>query len=79
MADNSSEFHPTTMAAARVFDSIIHQIQGSNLNFKLQLSPFAADISIKKTPVKKMAGVPFAPCAQTSHADVVEDLIAKNT
>ena len=73
---NSSDFHPT-MAPATVFDSIIHQIQASNLNFKLQLSPFSADISIRKTPVKNKAGVPYPPKPHVLPA-AVEDLIAKN-
>ena len=47
------------MAAASVFDSIVQQIQLSNLNFKLQLSPFAAEISLKKTPAKNRWGIPF--------------------
>ena len=72
---NSSDSYPT-MAAAAVFDSIIHQIQASNLNFKLQLSPFAAEISIKKTPVKNRAGIPFP---LKNHVNEVDDLIAKNS
>ena len=47
------------MAAGAVFESILQQIQSSNLNFKLQLSPFAAEISLKKTPVKNRNGVPY--------------------
>ena len=76
MEFNSSDFHPT-MAPATVFDSIIHQIQASNLNFKLQLSPFAADISIKKTPVKNKAGAPYPPKPHVLPA-AVKDLIPKN-
>ena len=48
----------STMAAGAVFESILQQIQSSNLNFKITLSPFAAEISLKKTPVKYRNGVP---------------------
>ena len=53
-----SDLNPT-MAAHKTFDSILRQIQFSNLNFRIQLSPFAANISLKKTPVKDMSGTPL--------------------
>ena len=78
---NSSDSN-ITMAAATVFDSIIRQIQASNLNFKLSLSPFAANISIKKTPVKNRSGIPFPPrdilLAAGNTTKEVEELISKN-
>ena len=55
---NSSELNPT-MVAAEAFNSIVQQIQCSNLNFMIQLSPFAANISLKKTPLKDKTGIPF--------------------
>ena len=41
------------------------------------MSPFAADISIKKTPVKNKAGVPYPPKPHVL-PPAVEDLTAKN-
>ena len=56
----SSDINPT-MAASRKFDSILEQILSSNLNFQLQISPFSANISLKKTPIKDLSGVPVLP------------------
>ena len=45
-----------TMLAKKAFDQIIEQVQSSNLNFQLNLSPFSATISIKKSFVRDMFG-----------------------
>ena len=58
---NNSDLNSTMSAAAVAFDRIVQLIQSSNLNFKLELSPFAANISLKKTPVKDVTGIPFLP------------------
>ena len=55
-----SDFNPT-MAAYKTFDQILECVKSSNLNFCLQLSPFSANISIKKTAVKDKSGVPLTP------------------
>ena len=47
------------MVAAQTFDSIIQQTITSNLNFQLQMSPFSATISLKKTPIKDRSGTPI--------------------
>ena len=47
------------MAASLTFQHILTQIQDSNLNFQLQVSPFAAVISLKKSFVKDKSGVPL--------------------
>jgi hypothetical protein len=57
---NSSDVNPT-MVASRTFDSILEQILSSNLNFRLQISPFSANISLKKTPIKDLSGSPVLP------------------
>ena len=46
----------STMLASRIFDNIITQIQNSSLNFQIQLSPFAANISLKKSLIKDKSG-----------------------
>ena len=53
-----SDLSPT-MIAEHTFDSILQQVKNSNLNFQLQLSPFSANISLKKSPIKDQAGVPI--------------------
>ena len=59
----SSDFNPT-MVASRTFSSILQQIQSSNLNYQLQISPFSATISLKKTPIKDKYGAPLLPPPQ---------------
>ena len=44
------------MAASNMFDSILNLIQHSNLNFFLQISPFSAQISLKKSFAKNESG-----------------------
>ena len=45
-----------TMLASRMFDKILHDVQSSNLNFQVQISPFSAQISIKKSLLKERNG-----------------------
>jgi hypothetical protein len=49
------------MEAPAVFDNILQQIQTSNWNFKLELSPFSANISIKKSFIRNKAGTVLHP------------------
>ena len=75
-----SDLSPT-MIAEHTFDSILQQVKNSNLNFQLQLSPFSANISLKKSPIKDQAGVPipsqaFLPGAYS--ASVVAALTTRN-
>ena len=39
----------------------MQQIQSSHLNFKLELSPFCANISLKKSFIRNKAGMPLLP------------------
>ena len=70
------------MAASRTFHSILEQIQCSNLNFQLQISPFSANISLKKTPIKDKSGAlvpPLPSCLPRTSADAdLAALAAKN-
>ena len=53
----------TTMVAKRTFDYLLEQIQSSNLNFHLKVSPFSALISLKKSLVKDKYGkILLPPC-----------------
>ena len=56
----SSDIDPT-MLASKAFDRILQIIQQSNLNFALQVSPFSANISIKKSLVKNKSGCFLLP------------------
>ena len=50
-----------TMAINTTFASILNEIQLSNLNFCIQMTPFAAYITLKKSVQKDMNGVPATP------------------
>ena len=72
--------------AMSAFDDIICRVRRSNLNFQLQLSPFSAVISLKKSVVKNSDGVQIIPepkeieadndALQRSYADATEKLEA---
>ena len=59
---NDSDLNPA-MLASIAFETIIDKIRNSNLNFQLQLSPFSAQISLKKSLVIEKTGVPRLPRA----------------
>jgi chromosome segregation ATPase len=72
-----------TMITTRTFDNIIGQIQKSNLNFQLQISPFSAIISLKKSLVKDKSGSLLLPpdsqrSLQDSTGVELATLVAKN-
>ena len=45
-----------TMIATKQFNCIVNEIQNSGLNYSLQVSPFSALISLRKTLVKDLSG-----------------------
>ena len=49
------------MLALNTYESVIDQIRSSGLNFQLQLSPFSAQISLKRSLVKERSGVLRCP------------------
>ena len=57
-----------TMAANKAFDMILNCVQKSCLNYHVQLSPFSAVISIKKTLMKTLDGTPLFPKILESEA-----------
>ena len=61
-----SDFNPT-MASSKAFDQILESVKSSNLNFCMQLSPFSANISIKKTLIKDKSGVHLNPQIPIAH------------
>ena len=50
-----------TMLAENVFDDILDRIKNSRLNFHLQISPFSAYISLKKSLQKDRSGAVLVP------------------
>ena len=67
-----------TMVASHIFNDIIDQVQRSCLNFQVQLSPFSALISLKKSLVNDKSGNPVHPTMHLSHvpSDTMEELMA---
>ena len=57
----------STMVASKAFENILDQIRSSNLNFQLHLSPFAAQISLKKSLVKDKSGFLLSPPTATQN------------
>ena len=49
------------MAASTTFSSILNEIQLSNLNFTIKMTPYAAYITLKKTVQKDMNGTLATP------------------
>ena len=49
------------MEATDIFENLLNLIKSSNLNYHLEQSPFAANISLKKSVIKDRAGVPLKP------------------
>ena len=69
------------MLALNAYDNIINKIRSSNLNFQLQMSPFSAQISLKRSLVRDRSGAfcfpPEShavsnPCSESSAAAIDE-------
>ena len=62
MRENSdSDANNLAMAASLSFTSILKEVQTSNLNFRIELSPFAAVIHLKKSLITNLHGTPITP------------------
>ena len=67
-----------TMLAAASFDNILHHIQKSGLNYQLRITPFSANISIKKSLVKDREGYPsFSMVSEYNAVNGASDVNAK--
>ena len=69
-----------TMLATKSFHHIIDEVQSSCLNYQLQISPFSAVISLKKSVLRDISGKPLLPTKlkhDTCNANI-ENLVAKN-
>ena len=56
LCDSDRRNENPAMLAINAYDNIIDQIRSSNLNFQLQMSPFSAHISLKRSLVKDHSG-----------------------
>merc|ERR1712179_487407 len=55
------------MAASEMFERIIDEVRSSNLNFQIQMTPFSANIVIKKTLIRDNSGFPLIPTTYPNH------------
>ena len=82
MARNKTSDTDSTMLASETFDRILSIVQHSNLNFSLQVSPFSAHISLKKSLVQDRSGsFRFPPEPSTDNKnfkEVIAALVAEN-
>ena len=82
MKESSDSDRNLAMLASNAFEQIIDQIRSSNLNFHLQMSPFSAQISLKKSLIVEKSGIFRLPpnCAvETPKLESdIELLAAKN-
>ena len=56
-----NQFTDLKMAIDATFSSILSEIQLSNLNFTLQVTPFAAYITLKKSVLTDQNGIKAVP------------------
>ena len=56
LANQMTKIPTHGLLADQTFNNILDKIQKSNLNFQLQVSPFSAFISLKKSIVKDRSG-----------------------
>ena len=63
------------MAVNTTYSSILNEIQLSNLNYSIQMTPYASYITLKKSVQKDLTGAPATPSPpllfllQTSHQE----------
>jgi hypothetical protein len=71
----SDQSNSTTMEASAAFETLLQHIIESNLNFKLELSPFSAVISLKKSFVRDKYGktLPPMPTNAVFHHHIKEE------
>ena len=55
---NDSEL---TKVTSNAFNNVLQYVQNSCLNFHIQMTPFSADISLKKSLVRNKSGFPMMP------------------
>ena len=67
-----------TMMATRIFNDILYKIQTSNLNFCLQISPFSANIALKKSLVTDKSGHVLLPDVAEPVDDNFAALVSHN-
>ena len=64
-----------TMVANKAYSYVLQCVQNSGLNYQIQMSPFSAVISLKKSLIRNKTGLPIIPILPIS--DIVEKDLEK--
>ena len=69
------------MAVNSTYSSILNEVQLSNLNYSIHMTPFAAYITLKKSVQKDLSGIPAIPSPPLLFLDniVQEKVCLENT
>ena len=67
------------MAASNLFDKLVNDVRNSGLNFRLELTPFGAKISLKKSFIRNKDGNVLIPAPNQSPEVTIEALCHKNS
>ena len=78
--DGGSINSDVTIFEHDTFNNILDMVKKSHLNFQLQLSPYSAVISLKKTVLRDKSGKPMLPAVPLHQkaSNTIESLIKKN-
>ena len=68
-----------TMIASNLFNKLVNDVRNSGLNFRMELTPFGAKISLKKSLMKNQDGNIVIPGPSPNAEAFVEDTCLKNT
>ena len=74
----TSDFRNPTMLAIETFDGVLEHVRNSCLNFSMQVSPFSAVISIKKSLIKDKTGQLLLPSPRPATSENIQEMIDKN-
>ena len=66
MNANANSDSDPTIAATMAFEAILSEVQTSNLNFRIEVSPFSAVINLKKSLITNRFGIPVKPTLTNS-------------
>ena len=62
------------MVASDAFENLLKQVQSSNLNFRMEISPFSAVITLKKSLLKDKSGqILFPPISESVQLQQSQD------
>ena len=74
MLQNLDSDKKIKMVASDAFENLLKQVQSSNLNFRMEISPFSAVITLKKSLLKDKSGqILFPPISESVQLQQSQD------